>query len=71
MTILMQIKSLQAIHGGHCPLTHLIGNENLLLAHFYNTNVRMKLESGKQPQPSRVLYIIPSKRLNDYYAPRA
>jgi hypothetical protein len=29
------------------------------------------LGSGKEPQPSRVLYIGPSKRLNDYYAPRA
>jgi hypothetical protein len=33
--------------------------------------VRMKLESGKKSQPSIVLYIGPSKRLNDYYAPRA
>jgi hypothetical protein len=31
----------------------------------------MKLGSGKEPQPSRVLYIGPSKRLNDYYAPMA
>jgi hypothetical protein len=27
----------------------------------------MKLGSDKEPQPSRVLYIGPSKRLNDYY----
>jgi hypothetical protein len=27
------------------------------------------LGSGKQPQPSRVIYIGLSKRLNDYYAP--
>jgi hypothetical protein len=31
----------------------------------------MKLGSGKEPQPSRVLYIGSSKGLNDYYAPRA
>jgi hypothetical protein len=31
----------------------------------------MKLESGKEPQPSKILYIGLSKRLNDYYAPRA
>jgi hypothetical protein len=29
------------------------------------------LGSGKKLHPSRVLYIGPSKRLNDYYAPRA
>jgi hypothetical protein len=33
--------------------------------------MKMKLGSGKEPQPSRILYIGPSKRLNDYYAPRA
>jgi hypothetical protein len=32
---------------------------------------KMKLGSGKKPQLSRVLYIGPIKRLNDYYAPRA
>jgi hypothetical protein len=26
------------------------------------------LGSAKEPQPSRVLYIDPSKRLNEYYA---
>jgi hypothetical protein len=31
----------------------------------------MKLESGKEPQRSRVLHICPSKILNDHYAPRA
>jgi hypothetical protein len=51
-------------------LPHLIENENVFLAHFYTTNARMKLGSGKEPQPSRVLYIGPSKRLNDYYASR-
>jgi hypothetical protein len=30
----------------------------------------MKLKSGKEPHPPRVLFIGPSKRLNDYYAPR-
>jgi hypothetical protein len=29
------------------------------------------LGSGKKPIHSSVLYIGPSKRLNDYYAPRA
>jgi hypothetical protein len=52
-------------------LPYLIENENVFLAHFYTTNMRMKLESGKEPQPSRVLYIDSSKRLNDYYTPRA
>jgi hypothetical protein len=32
--------------------------------------LKMKLRSGKKPHPSRVLYIGPSKRLNDYYTPR-
>jgi hypothetical protein len=31
----------------------------------------MKLGSDKEHQPSRILYISPSKRLNDYYAPMA
>jgi hypothetical protein len=31
----------------------------------------MKMGSGKEPQPSRVLYIGSSKSLNNYYAPRA
>jgi hypothetical protein len=35
--------------------------------HFYSINVKIDLESGKEPQTSRVLYIGPSKRLNDYY----
>jgi hypothetical protein len=33
--------------------------------------MKMKLGSGKEPQPSRILYIGPSKMLNDYYTPRA
>jgi hypothetical protein len=32
-------------------LPHLIGNENVLLAHFYTTNARMKLGSGKETHP--------------------
>jgi hypothetical protein len=53
-------------------LPHLIGNLKIVfLAHFYTRNAKMKLGSDKEPQPSRVLYIGPSKRLNDYYAPRA
>jgi hypothetical protein len=31
----------------------------------------MKLGSGKEPHPFSVLYVGPSKRLNDYFAPRA
>jgi hypothetical protein len=33
--------------------------------------IKMKLGSDKEPHPFRVLYIGPSKRLNDYYAPMA
>jgi hypothetical protein len=45
-------------------------NENLVLGtlHFYSRKYEMKLGSGEEPQPSRFLYIGPSKRLNDYYA---
>jgi hypothetical protein len=39
------------------------------LIHFYSRKYEMKLGSVKVPQPSRVLYIGPNKRLNDYYAP--
>jgi hypothetical protein len=52
-------------------LPYFIGNENVFLPHFYTTNARMKLRSGKDFQPSMVIYIGPSKRLNYYYAPRA
>jgi hypothetical protein len=52
-------------------LYHLIGMKNVFLAHFYTTNAKINLESGKEPQRSRVIYIGPSKMLNDYYAPRA
>jgi hypothetical protein len=41
------------------------------LAHFYTRNAKMKLGSVKEPIHSRVVYIGPSKRLNNYYAPRA
>jgi hypothetical protein len=46
-------------------------NENEFLAHFYSKKYEIKLESGKEPRPSKVLYIGSSKKLNDYYAPRA
>jgi hypothetical protein len=42
--------------------------KNEFLTHFYSKNYEMKLESGNEPHLSRVLYIGPSKRLNDYYA---
>jgi hypothetical protein len=45
----------------------IIRIKNEFLTHFYSTDVKIKLESGKEPQPSKVLYICPSKRLNDYY----
>jgi hypothetical protein len=41
------------------------------MTHFYSRNTKMELGSGKEPHPSRDLYIGPNKRLNDYYAPRA
>jgi hypothetical protein len=44
-------------------------NYKLFMAHFYSRKYEMMLESGKEPHPSRVLYIGPNKRLNDYYAP--
>jgi hypothetical protein len=52
------------------PPSFLIGMKNS----FFDTTLdttKMKLESGNEPQPSKVLYIGPSKRLNDYYAPMA
>jgi hypothetical protein len=42
----------------------------MFLAHFYSRDARIKLGSGKKPQPYRVLYIVSNKRLNNYYAPR-
>jgi hypothetical protein len=51
-------------------LPYLIsGMKNEFLTHFYSRNYEMKLGSGKEPHLSRVLYIGPRKRLNDYYAP--
>jgi hypothetical protein len=35
------------------------------LTHFYSRKCEMKLGSGKEPHPSRVPNIGPSKRLND------
>jgi hypothetical protein len=54
-------------------LPHLIcEKKNESLAHFYSRNYGNEiLGSGKELLPSRVLYIGPIKRLNDYYAPRA
>jgi hypothetical protein len=53
-------------------LPHLIIGMEMSFWHTSTlANTKMKLGSGKEPQPSRVLYIGPSKRLNDYSAPRA
>jgi hypothetical protein len=52
-------------------IPHLIGSYKLFMAHFYSSNTKMKLGSGQEPHPSKVLYIGPSKRLNGYHAPRA
>jgi hypothetical protein len=41
------------------------------LSHFYSRKCKIKLGSGKEAHPSRVIYIGPNKRLNDYCAPRA
>jgi hypothetical protein len=51
------------------PLPHLIETKNYFLTHFYTMNVKIKMGSGKEPYPYRILYIGLSKRLNDYYAP--
>jgi hypothetical protein len=51
---------------------HLIIVIEIGLWHTSNLGMqKMKVGSGKEPHPSRVLYIGPNKRLNDYYAPRA
>jgi hypothetical protein len=42
----------------------------MFLTQFYTTNVKMNFENGNEPQPSRVLYIVSNKRLNDYYTTR-
>jgi hypothetical protein len=49
----------------------IIGMEIEFLSHFYYSKYEIKLGSGKEPHPSRILFIGPSKRLNDYNAPRA
>jgi hypothetical protein len=49
----------------------IIGMKIEFLAHFYSKKYELKLGSGKELHPYRVIYIGPCKRLNDYYAPRA
>jgi hypothetical protein len=44
-------------------LPHLIGTKHCFLIHFYIRNAKIKLGSDKKPQPFRVLYIGPNKRL--------
>jgi hypothetical protein len=39
------------------------------MTHFYSRNEKIKLKSGNELRPSRILDIDPSKKLNDYYAP--
>jgi hypothetical protein len=39
------------------------------MSYFYSKKYEIKLESEKDPYPSRVIYIGLSKRLNDYYVP--
>jgi hypothetical protein len=50
-------------------LPHLIIEiENKFMIHFYSRNYKMKLRSGEESHPSRIIFIWLSKRLNDYYA---
>jgi hypothetical protein len=49
---------------------YLIKIKVLFLPHFYYSKYKIKLESGNEPYPSRVLYISLSKTINDYYAPK-
>jgi hypothetical protein len=52
-------------------LPHLIIEiENEFLTHFYSTKYEMRLRSGNELHPSRVLHIDPVKMLNNYYTPR-
>jgi hypothetical protein len=52
-------------------ILHLIIRMEIeFLTHFYSRKYEIKLENGKEPRPSRVLYIGPNESLNDYYAPR-
>jgi hypothetical protein len=41
------------------------------MTHFYYRKYKMKLGSGKESHPYKVLFIGSNKRLNDYNAPRA
>jgi hypothetical protein len=44
----------------------------MFLAHSLQLgNGNENMRSGKEPHPSRVLFICPSKRLKDHYAPSA
>jgi hypothetical protein len=52
------------------PSSFYYWNGNKFLAHFYCRKYEIKLGSGKESHPSRMLYIGPSKRLNDYYGSR-
>jgi hypothetical protein len=51
------------------PLLFDYYNENEFLTHFYIRKYKMKLEIGREPHPSRVLFIGSSKRLKVYNAP--
>jgi hypothetical protein len=46
----------------------IIGMKIGFLTHFYARKYEMKLGSDKETYPSRVLFIDPIKRINDYYA---
>jgi hypothetical protein len=59
-------------YGGHRPPSLIwLETKNGFLAHFYSRNAKWNWKVSRSPINSRVLYIGPSKRLNDYYAPRA
>jgi hypothetical protein len=50
-------------------LSHLIIEIKIkFLLHFYSRKYEMKLESSNGPHPSKVLFIRPSKIINDYNA---
>jgi hypothetical protein len=42
--------------------------KTVFLAHFYPKKYKIKTGSGNELQPSKILYIGSSKRLNNYYA---
>jgi hypothetical protein len=49
----------------------IIRNKDLVYDSLSNLENKNKARrSGKESQPSKVLFISPSKRLKDYYAPR-